>query len=189
MLAQQQLQAQFAAAQEQLAASEKRVADLLVALNDARAQLMRGSGGARLRGSTTAAPVDEQVLAAAQPQQQQDERFCMRDACAAQRDALRHTTLALQESQSKLDRALEELAALKDSKASGGGGDGGEVSELKRALEEQFEVLDGMQQRAAAAETRSQELEAENELLLERLAELEIANESKDELAGGGGAE
>lgn len=188
MLAQQQLQAQFAAAQEQLAASEKRVADLLVALNDARAQLMRGSGGARLRGSTTAAPVDEQVLAAAQPQQQQDERFCMRDACAAQRDALRHTTLALQESQSKLDRALEELAALKDSKAGGSGGDG-EVSELKRALEEQFEVLDGMQQRAAAAETRSQELEAENELLLERLAELEIANESKDELAGGGGAE
>ena len=151
VVAQQQLQAQLGAAQEQLAAADKRVAELLVALNEARAQLLRSS----------------------------DENH-VRTKLMQTNDDVRHLTIKCQETQTKLDRALEELAA----RPAATKADNDDVAELKRALEEQFQVLDEMRAKLTASEQRAVELEAENELLLERLAELEIAAEER-----GGGQE
>jgi chromosome segregation ATPase len=95
-------------------------------------------------------------------------------------DDVRHLTIKCQETQTKLDRALEELAA----RPAATKADNDDVAELKRALEEQFQVLDEMRAKLTASEQRAVELEAENELLLERLAELEIAAEER-----GGGQE
>jgi hypothetical protein len=71
-------------------------------------RLLRSSGGGRLRSSTIQGDddADESVKAPAA-----DDKFCMRPVCAAQRDELRHATLALQETQGKLDRTLEDIAA------------------------------------------------------------------------------
>ena len=52
------------------------------------------------------------------------------------------------------------------------------MAELTQQLEEQFEVLDGMQQRVETAESRCAELQAENEVLLEQLAELSLEAEA-----------
>jgi hypothetical protein len=214
-VAQQQLQSQLSAAHDQLAASEKRVGELLVALNEARSQLLRSSGGGRVRSSTIQgdddADADESVQAPA------DDKFCMRPACAAQRDELRHATLALQETQSKLDRTLEDIAvrdaAAADAAAAVAASAAANaaavtaataaatpvdetsektIHDLRQALEEQFEVLDGMQQRLTASETRNQELEAENEVLLEKLAEMQLTLEGEgaaEMFSGGGGDE
>jgi hypothetical protein len=148
VVAQQQLQTQLGAAQEQLAAADKRVAELLVALNEARAQLLRSS----------------------------DENH-VRTKLMQTNDDVRHLTIKCQETQTKLDRALEELAARPAATTA----DTDDVAELKRALEEQFQVLDEMRAKLTASEQRTVELEAENELLLERLAELEIAAEDRGE--------
>jgi hypothetical protein len=206
-VAQQQLQSQLSAAHDQLAASEKRVGELLVALNEARAQMLRSSGGGRLRSSTVQGDEDDESVKAPAA----EEKFCMRPACAAQRDELRHATLALQDTQGKLDRLLEDIAvrdaaaadaaaALATAAAANAAAvvaannapapttETNESSEktiqdLRQALEEQFEVLDGMQQRLTASETRNQELEAENEVLLEKLAEMQLTLEGEGAMA------
>ena len=76
-------------------------------------------------------------------------------------------------------RAEADLERAAEAAALAAAADGPSRAELAARLEEQFGVLEAMQARVAAAEARTGELEAENEVLLEQLAELSLAAEAE----------